>query len=469
MQPSALAAAKPATVDPRPDRVVTLAARWIHDGRRLDMQGLADELGMSRQTVFRRAGGRQELLSKALWVLTERTLVTAAMRWEAQRPDGELHAPGTGRHINALVSQSAGLRRLLDDEPALALKVLTDPHGLIQTGVVAFTEKLLRRDMAEFGLVPLTEPGALAYALVRLGESFLYADVLSARKPDVAMADRLQQALVEGFVPQYRAGHVTAGSPDSPPGPTPAGPGQPLSGPGQPLSGTGQPLSGTGQPLSGTGPSDGRAARSARSRRAIVDAMRALHAEGDLQPTARRIAERAGVSLRTVWQQFADMEALLVEAIRRDHEILLALIEPIAPDQPLGARVAQFVRQRSAILEQMSPSWRAARVQAPFSVHLRQDKAYTLSLAKAELDAVFAPELSQLAPDQRRELGERLHAVSVWAFWESLRTDLGLPPEQASHLLSTTFGALLADAGFPLSSRAGRIRTGGLRDPNAAR
>jgi AcrR family transcriptional regulator len=444
MQPSALAAAKPATVDPRPDRVVTLAARWIHDGRRLDMQGLADELGMSRQTVFRRAGGRQELLSKALWVLTERTLVTAAMRWEAQRPDGELHSPGTGRHINALVSQSVGLRRLLDDEPALALKVLTDPHGLIQTGVVAFTEKLLRRDMAEFGLVPLTEPGALAYALVRLGESFLYADVLSARKPDVAMANRLQQALVEGFVPQYRAGYLT----DSPPG---------------------QPLSGPGQPLSGTGPSDGRAARSARSRRAIVDAMRTLHAEGDLQPTARRIAERAGVSLRTVWQQFADMEALLVEAIRRDHEILLALIEPIAPDQPLGARVGQFVRQRSAILEQMSPSWRAARVQAPFSVHLRQDKAYTLSLAKAELDAVFAPELSQLAPDQRRELGERLHAVSVWAFWESLRTDLGLPPEQASHLLGTTFGALLADAGFPLSSRAGRIRTGGLRDPNAAR
>jgi hypothetical protein len=29
-----------------------------------------------------------------------------------------------------------------------------------------------------------------------LGESFLYADVLAARKPDVATADRLQQAVV---------------------------------------------------------------------------------------------------------------------------------------------------------------------------------------------------------------------------------------------------------------------------------
>ena len=64
-------------------------------------------------------------------------------------------------------------------------------------------------------------------------------------------------------------------------------------------------------------PADGRMARSHHTRRAIVDAMRALHAEGDLRPTAPRVAARAGVSLRTVWQHFADMEALLLEAGRR--------------------------------------------------------------------------------------------------------------------------------------------------------
>jgi hypothetical protein len=160
------------------------------------MQGLADELGVSRVTLFRRVGGREELLTGALWVLTERTLGAAAAQWEAERPEGELHTPGTGRHINAIVSQSKGLRRLLDEEPALTLRVLTDPRGRVQTGIVTFVEALLRRDIAEFGLVSVIEPDALAYALVRLGESFLYADVLAARKPDVATADRLQQALV---------------------------------------------------------------------------------------------------------------------------------------------------------------------------------------------------------------------------------------------------------------------------------
>ena len=187
--------------DNRSARIVAAAARWIQDGRRLDMQGLADELGMSRVTLFRRIGSREALLGKALWMLTQCTLETAAARWEAERPEGELHTPGTGRYINAIVSESTGLRRLLEDEPALAIRVLTDPHGQVQTGVVAFVEDLLRRDIAEFGLVTIIEPDALSYALVRLGESFLYADVLAARKPDVETVNRLQQALVEGILP----------------------------------------------------------------------------------------------------------------------------------------------------------------------------------------------------------------------------------------------------------------------------
>ena len=185
----------------RSARIVAAAARWVQDGRRLDMQGLADELGISRVTLFRRIGSREALLGKALWLLTQCTLETAAAQWEAERPEGELHTPGTGRYINAIVSESTGLRRLLEDEPALAIRVLTDPHGQVQTGVAAFVEDLLRRDIAEFGLVTIIEPDALAYALVRLGESFLYADVLAARKPDVETVNRLQQALIDGILP----------------------------------------------------------------------------------------------------------------------------------------------------------------------------------------------------------------------------------------------------------------------------
>ena len=53
-----------------------------------------------------------------------------------------------------------------------------------------------RRPFADHGSVPIADPTDLAFALVRLGESFLYADVLAARQPDADAANRIQQALI---------------------------------------------------------------------------------------------------------------------------------------------------------------------------------------------------------------------------------------------------------------------------------
>jgi TetR/AcrR family transcriptional regulator of autoinduction and epiphytic fitness len=195
-------------------------------------------------------------------------------------------------------------------------------------------------------------------------------------------------------------------------------------------------------------PADGRTARSQRTRRAIVDAMRTLHAEGDLRPTALRIAERAGVSLRTVWQQFEDREALLLEAVRRDRDILRSLLDRIEPELPLAARIEAFVGQRARILEEMTPTWRAARIYEPFSDELRIDRKWKTDRGRRELEVVFAPELAQLTDQEHDQLVSALHAICLWPFWESLRTDLGLSPVRAREQVQRTFTALLAQAGF---------------------
>ena len=81
----------------RPSRYVLLAARWVHEGRRLDMQGLADELGVSRATCSA-ASAAAKRCSATPWRSSPTGCSTcAAARWEAQRPAGELHTPGTGR------------------------------------------------------------------------------------------------------------------------------------------------------------------------------------------------------------------------------------------------------------------------------------------------------------------------------------------------------------------------------------
>src|SRR5690606_35096731 len=87
---------------------------------------------------------------------------------------------------------------------------------------------------------------------------------------------------------------------------------------------------------------DGRTARAERTRRAIVDALLALIAEGDLKASPERIVARAGVSLRTLWSQFKDLEGLYAAANARLIERLDEQHRVIDPALPLGLRVDQF-------------------------------------------------------------------------------------------------------------------------------
>src|SRR5437773_2271487 len=87
--------------------------------------------------------------------------------------------------------------------------------------------------------------------------------------------------------------------------------------------------------MSAVRPVDGRTARAQRTKAAVVDALLQLINEGDLRPTAPRIAERAKVSLRSVFQHFTDLEALYAAATSREIEIIAGMVEPVTPDGPL--------------------------------------------------------------------------------------------------------------------------------------
>src|SRR3954471_2024580 len=85
---------------------------------------------------------------------------------------------------------------------------------------------------------------------------------------------------------------------------------------------------------------DGRSARSDRTHRALTDAMLELLDEGDLKPTAERIAARAGVSERTLVQHFPDRQALCQGAALAQAERIAPLIEPLPTvEAPVDERV----------------------------------------------------------------------------------------------------------------------------------
>jgi AcrR family transcriptional regulator len=192
-------------------------------------------------------------------------------------------------------------------------------------------------------------------------------------------------------------------------------------------------------------PLDGRLARSVRTRRAIVDALRSLHHDGDLRPTAPRVAERAGVSVRTVWQHFTDLESLLVEAGQRDYEIAQSFVERLPATLPLDQRIAAVADQRARMFEAMAPPWRAARLHEPFSAQIRSNRDRLMRLGRDHVEASFAPELEGRAAADRAVLVDALQLACSWAAWEGLRADLHLGVDAARAVVVRMLTALLHD------------------------
>lgn len=186
---------------------------------------------------------------------------------------------------------------------------------------------------------------------------------------------------------------------------------------------------------------DGRVERGNRTRRAIVDAHVALLREGDLAPTASRVAERAGVSVRTLWAAFGDMEGLLGATTGYWFEADDALRGTVDPDAPLAERIEVFCAERVRRLENISPAARAALLKEPFSEALRRSRLGHVQRVVHDLEAAFAAELDA-APD-RSALLDALVAATSWNAWSLLRDDLARPVDAAHAAMLRSLHALL--------------------------
>jgi AcrR family transcriptional regulator len=188
---------------------------------------------------------------------------------------------------------------------------------------------------------------------------------------------------------------------------------------------------------------DGRAARSQRSRLAIIDALIALLQEGNVQPKIEDIAARAGVASRTVFGHYPDREALFaaVSSYREAH--LEALMGAIDHDAPLAQRIADVVAQRARVFEWIASVRRAALLMEPFSESVHASLEGFRAAKRAELQRVFAAEIAARDATERDALVAALGAAGSWSHWDALRTQQQLDVEAASAALALELRALL--------------------------
>src|SRR6187549_3462069 len=113
------------------------------------------------------------------------------------------------------------------------------------------------------------------------------------------------------------------------------------------------------KPLPGKpAPVDGRRLRSERTRRLIIEAYMALVRETGQMPTAAQIAERAGYSVRSVFERFPDLTALRIAVT--DYAIAEGRASGVLRDLDADrlTRIKSQVEQRGSGCERWLPLWR---------------------------------------------------------------------------------------------------------------
>lgn len=173
---------------------------------------------------------------------------------------------------------------------------------------------------------------------------------------------------------------------------------------------------------------DGRRLRSERTKQLIIEAYLAIVRENPLtpMPTAAEIAERAGYSVRSIFERFPDLHALRVAAADYGlaHAAALAPARDVDGDRP--TRIRSQVETRAGTCERGVALWRAIlfNVDEDDALKLRIKVARERTIERMEV--MYRPELSTLPDTERRNLLIALEALTDIESWARMREMHGL-------------------------------------------
>ena len=169
------------------------ARRRFLKKQRVDMVELAGDLGVGRATLYRWVGSRDQLLGEILWSVTEKGI-----------NDAKAKAKGRGADWVMAIFDEWGygiptfepLRHFVSTEPETALRIMTTKASPHQARVVDAFAAILEEAVATKGLKLRLDPHTLAFVMIRIGESFLWTDLITGEEPDLAKSSEVVRVLL---------------------------------------------------------------------------------------------------------------------------------------------------------------------------------------------------------------------------------------------------------------------------------
>ena len=190
---------RPATAS-RGDVLALVADQYLA-GERVDLTIVASQLGLGRATIYRWFGSRDAVLGEVIALEFEK-LVQRKRSQVRRRGAAGLLDVFDG--INRAMARSTAVRKFLDQERAAAMRLLTASNGPVQPRSVACMRELIEAEVSAGKYNPPADPEALAYAIVRLAEAFLFNDAVYGMRGDTERLREVQAALLGVPAPRAR-------------------------------------------------------------------------------------------------------------------------------------------------------------------------------------------------------------------------------------------------------------------------
>ncbi|SFK07313.1 QsdR family transcriptional regulator [Amycolatopsis sacchari] len=176
-------------------KALELAKRKYLAGERLDIGRLAQELGVNRVTLQRWVGTRDALIVEVVWPLTQATLDREWAKVESL--PGPRVPPLVGGYLRANLFRGPAQRFLLEENER-AMKIFTLASYGYQPRLVAAVRGYLEDDVRTGRITSRLSLDELAYATVRIAESYAYLPTITGQNPDPAGAERVLDAFLGG-------------------------------------------------------------------------------------------------------------------------------------------------------------------------------------------------------------------------------------------------------------------------------
>jgi AcrR family transcriptional regulator len=175
---------------PRRDDALELARAAFLRGERVDMQQLASQLDVSRVTIFRWVGSRDQLLEHVLDDLTSMFLANARLQADG---DGEDLVLDFVRRVMTATAHFEPARQFVVREPQLALRLLLAEEGVIHRRLA----EGLRQVLADAGLAANADQlKSFVDVLVQVGTALEWATLAIGDEPQIERTVEIGRALL---------------------------------------------------------------------------------------------------------------------------------------------------------------------------------------------------------------------------------------------------------------------------------